>query len=382
MKIKKQLDEIINIAEEHQNKIEHSEFERMISEIDINSKDYKNQIQVLSDKNIQSMRLVMPTSESLDMEDRKKDETDNVDDSTEYIDDNVDNSTQYIDDNVDSSSEYIDDSVKIYLRQIGKIPLLTGLQEIEIAKRIEKGDENAKQEMANANLRLVVSVAKRFVRGSNMSLLDLIQEGNIGLLKAVDKFDYHKGYKFSTYAMWWIRQAITRAIADQSRMIRIPVHMKEQMHRVNKVSRKFLLENGREATVDELSENMQIPKEHMDEIMKLFRDTISLDTPVGEEEDSMLMNFVADESMPEQFLSAEHVMMREQIDEILAELSEREQRVLRLRFGFLDGRIWTLEEVGNEFHVTRERIRQIEVRAIQRLRVKQKTKNLKSYIEG
>lgn len=275
----------------------------------------------------------------------------------------------------------LEDSVKVYLKQIGKIPLLTLEEEQEIAKRIENGDMSAKEEMANANLRLVVSVAKRFVGGSNMSLLDLIQEGNMGLLRAIDKFDYHKGYKFSTYAMWWIKQAITRAIADQSRTIRIPVHMKEQMNRVTRVSRQFLSEHGRDATVEELSEIMDIQKEQLEDILKLYEDTISLDTPVGDEEDTMLMNFVADSKVQDQFISAENVMMREQIEEVLSILTEREQRILKLRFGFVDGKIWTLEEVGKDFHVTRERIRQIEARALRRLRMRHEIKKLKVYIE-
>lgn len=276
----------------------------------------------------------------------------------------------------------LEDSVKVYLKQIGKIPLLTFEQEQEIAKRIENGDMSAKEEMANANLRLVVSVAKRFVGGSNMSLLDLIQEGNMGLLKAIDKFDYHKGYKFSTYAMWWIKQAITRAIADQSRTIRIPVHMKEQMNKVTRVSRKFHAEHGREATVEELSKIMNMPKDQLEDILKLYEDTVSLETPVGDEEDTMLMNFVADSKVQEQFISAENVMMREQIEEALSILTDREQMVLKLRFGFVDGRIWTLEEVGKDFNVTRERIRQIEARALRRLRMRKETNKLKSYIEG
>ena len=274
----------------------------------------------------------------------------------------------------------LEDSVKVYLKQIGKIPLLTFEQEQEIAKRIENGDMSAKEEMANANLRLVVSVAKRFVGGSNMSLLDLIQEGNMGLLKAIDKFDYHKGYKFSTYAMWWIKQAITRAIADQSRTIRIPVHMKEQMNKVTRVSRKFHAEHGREATVEELSKIMNMPKDQLEDILKLYEDTVSLETPVGDEEDTMLMNFVADSKVQEQFISAENVMMREQIEEALSILTDREQMVLKLRFGFVDGRIWTLEEVGKDFNVTRERIRQIEARALRRLRMRKETNKLKSYI--
>lgn len=282
---------------------------------------------------------------------------------------------------MEDDSERIEDSVKLYLREIGKIPLLTREQEVAIAERIEKGEEAARQEMANANLRLVVSVAKRYVGGSNMTLLDLIQEGNIGLLRAIDGYDYRKGYKFSTYAVWWIRQAVTRAIADQSRTIRIPVHMKEQMSRVRKVSRQFLLDHGREAKAEEIAELMKVPKEHIEEILKLFGDIISLETPIGEEEDSALIDFVADVGTPEQFQTVEKIMMRQQIDEIMEELSEREQRILRLRFGFVDEKVWTLEEIGQEFHVTRERIRQIEVKALRKLRTKKKIRQLKEYID-
>jgi RNA polymerase primary sigma factor len=249
-----------------------------------------------------------------------------------------------------------EDSVRAYLKEIGSIPLLSQEQEVEMAKKIERGDELAKKMMANANLRLVVSVAKRYVRGSNMTLLDLIQEGNIGLLRAIDKYDYHKGYKFSTYAMWWIRQAMTRAIADQSRTIRIPVHMKEQMSKITRTSRQFLADTGRDPSLNELAGLMNIPKERMVDISKWYGDTISLDAPVGEE-DSMIRDFVADDSMPEQFASVEHVMLGEEINSILSELTEREQRVIRLRFGLVDGKVWTLEEVGREYHVTRERIR-------------------------
>lgn len=286
------------------------------------------------------------------------------------------------DNNLESELVNIEDSVRAYLKEIGNIPLLSREEELELAMRIEQGDINAKELMTNSNLRLVVSVAKRYALGSNMTILDLIQEGNIGLIKAVEKFDYHKGYKFSTYAMWWIRQAVTRAIADQSRTIRIPVHMKEQMNRISRALRKFLADTGREPTAAELAEIMQIPAERMEEIMKLYGDTVSLETPIGEEDDTMLMDFVADDSMPEQFSSVEHIMLGEQIDEILAELTEREQRVIRLRFGFVDGRIWTLAEVGKEYHVTRERIRQIEVVALRRLRMKRETKKLKSYLEN
>lgn len=284
-------------------------------------------------------------------------------------------------DAAESENPVLEDSIKAYLHRIGRIPLLSREQEEKLAKQIETGSQSAKEKMINSNLRLVVSVAKRYAAGSSMGLLDLIQEGNIGLMKAVDKFDYRKGFKFSTYAMWWIRQSITRAIADQARTIRIPVHMKEKMGKVSSAARKFLAENGREPNVEELAESMGIGREQMDEIMRLYSDTVSLDTPVGEEEDSMLMNFVADESMPEQFEAAEHGILAEQVNEILSELTEREQMILRLRFGFVENRVWTLEEVGQEYHVTRERIRQIEGKALRKLKMKKETRCLRAYIE-
>ncbi len=282
----------------------------------------------------------------------------------------------------DESMMPLDDSVKAYLKEIGNIPLLSREEELELAVRIEAGDVMAREKMINANLRLVVTVAKRHVYGSNMGFLDLIQEGNIGLMKAVEKYDYHKGYKFSTYAMWWIRQAVTRAIADQSRTIRIPVHMKEMMGKVTKASRRFLLDMGREPTVEELAGIMGVSMERMEEIIKLYGDTISLDTPIGDDEDCMLQDFVADDNMTEQFSNVEHVMLGNELDEVLSGLTEREQRIIRLRFGFVDGRIWTLEQVGQEYHVTRERIRQIEVKALHRLKHRKDIINLKSYLEA
>lgn len=276
---------------------------------------------------------------------------------------------------------YVVDSIRSYLREIGKYPLLSAEEEVEVAKRIESGDELAKEKMINSNLRLVVSVAKRYVNGSKMTLLDLIQEGNLGLIKAVDKFDYHKGYKFSTYAMWWIRQAITRAIADQARTIRIPVHMKERMNKLTKASRKFLADNGRDPTTEELAEILDIEEDRVESIVQLYGDTISLDTPIGDEEDAVLMNFVADEEMPGILSSVEQVMLGQELNEVLSILTDREQRILRLRFGFEDGKIYTLEEVGREFDVTRERIRQIEAKALRRLRMSRDTKKLKAYLE-
>lgn len=281
----------------------------------------------------------------------------------------------------EANDSMLDDSVKLYLKEIGKISLLSFEEEQELAIKIENGDCSAREKMINSNLRLVVSVAKRYVKGSKMGILDLIQEGNTGLIKAVGKFDYRKGYKFSTYAMWWIRQAITRAIADQSRTIRVPVHMKETMNKITKISRRFVIENAREPSVAELAELVKISEERMGEIMKLYADTISLETPIGEEHESTLIDFIADENLPEQFEQTEKLMLRDEITDLLSSLTEREQRVLRLRFGFEDGKIYTLEEVGKEYHVTRERIRQIEGRALRRLRAKNATKLLRTYIE-
>ena len=308
---------------------------------------------------------------------------------TDFIDDDLDKDklltekTKEDEKNAKRIAElpYVVDSIRSYLREIGKYPLLTAEEEVEVAKGVESGDELAKEKMINSNLRLVVSVAKRYVNGSKMTLLDLIQEGNLGLIKAVDKFDYHKGYKFSTYAMWWIRQAITRAIADQARTIRIPVHMKERMNKLTKASRKFLADNGRDPTTEELAEILDIEEDRVESIVQLYGDTISLDTPIGDEEDAVLMNFVADDEMPEILSSVEQVMLGQELNEVLSILTDREQRILRLRFGFEDGRIYTLEEVGREFDVTRERIRQIEAKALRRLRMSRDTKKLKAYLE-
>lgn len=281
----------------------------------------------------------------------------------------------------DTSNYLSDDSVRMYLKEIGNIPLLEPSEEIDLAKRMKEGDREARQRLINSNLRLVVSVAKRYVRSSGMSFLDLIQEGNTGLIKAVEKFEYERGYKFSTYAMWWIRQAITRAIADQSKTIRIPVHMRETMNRITRLSRVFAFDYGRDPSIEEIAEMMKMEPEKIEEIMKLYGDTVSLETPIGEEDDSMLVDFIADEKLPEQFEQTERMLLGDEINNILSTLTEREQRVLRLRFGFEGDRIYTLEEVGKEFHVTRERIRQIEARAIRRLKAKSATKLLKSYID-
>ncbi len=300
------------------------------------------------------------------------------------LDKSKENETSKKEPSTDNNNEelpYVADSIRSYLREIGKYPLLTAQEEVDLAKRIEAGDPIAQERMINSNLRLVVSVAKKYVRSSKMTLLDLIQEGNLGLIKAVGKFDYRKGFKFSTYAMWWIRQAITRSIADQGRTIRIPVHMKERMNKVTKASRKFVSDNGRDPTTEELAEILDISEDRVEKIIQLYGDTISLDTPIGEEEDAVLMNFVADDDMPEIFSSVEQTMLGGELDEVLSILTPREQRILRLRFGFDDGKIWTLEEVGKEFDVTRERIRQIEAKALRRLRMNRDTKKLKSYLE-
>lgn len=274
-----------------------------------------------------------------------------------------------------------DDSMRQYLKEIGKISLLTWDEEIDLAKEILLGNQLAREKMINSNLRLVVSVAKRYTDGSGMSLLDLIQEGNIGLLKAVEKFDYSKGYKFSTYAMWWIRQSITRAIADQSTTIRIPVHMREHMNRMRRGAREYLSEHGRDPKIEELAEYMQLPLEKIEESIKYFGDTLSLDTPIGDNEDSFLGDFIADDSSKEQYATAEYGILKREIEEILSTLTPREQNIIKQRFGFIDGRIRTLEEIGQEFKLTRERIRQIEARAIKRLSFKHDIKNLKAYIE-
>ena len=274
----------------------------------------------------------------------------------------------------------IEDPVRMYLKEIGKVPLLTAEEEIELAKRMELGDEEAKKRLAEANLRLVVSIAKRYV-GRGMLVLDLIQEGNLGLIKAVEKFDYRKGYKFSTYATWWIRQAITRAIADQARTIRIPVHMVETINKLIRVSRQLLQELGREPTPEEIAEEMNMPVERVREILKISQEPVSLETPIGEEEDSHLGDFIQDDNVPVPADAAAFTLLKEQLVEVLSTLTDREQKVLRLRFGLDDGRARTLEEVGKEFNVTRERIRQIEAKALRKLRHPSRSRKLKDYLD-
>ena len=273
----------------------------------------------------------------------------------------------------------IEDPVRMYLKEIGKVPLLSAEEEIDLARRMENGDEAAKKRLAEANLRLVVSIAKRYV-GRGMLFLDLIQEGNLGLIKAVEKFDYTKGYKFSTYATWWIRQAITRAIADQARTIRIPVHMVETINKLIRVSRQLLQELGREPTPEEIAEEMSMPVERVREILKISQEPVSLETPIGEEEDSHLGDFIQDDNVPVPADAAAFTLLKEQLVEVLSTLTEREQKVLRLRFGLDDGRARTLEEVGKVFNVTRERIRQIEAKALRKL-VTHRSRKLKDYLD-
>jgi len=274
----------------------------------------------------------------------------------------------------------IDDPVRMYLKEIGKVPLLTAEEEIEIAKRLEAGDESAKQKLAEANLRLVVSIAKRYV-GRGMLFLDLIQEGNLGLIKAVEKFDYRKGFKFSTYATWWIRQAITRAIADQARTIRIPVHMVETINKLIRVSRQLLQQYGREPTPEEIAAEMGISEAKVREIIKIAQEPVSLETPIGEEEDSHLGDFIPDDDAPAPAEAASFTLMKEQLMDVLDTLTPREEKVLRLRFGLDDGHQRTLEEVGKEFNVTRERIRQIEAKALRKLRHPSRSKKLRDYLD-
>ena len=306
-------------------------------------------------------------------------ELDDVDDSDIVLTDEDDVDMEKIDLSVPDGIS-IEDPVRMYLKEIGKVPLLSADEEVELAKRMAEGDEDAKKRLAEANLRLVVSIAKRYV-GRGMLFLDLIQEGNLGLIKAVEKFDYHKGFKFSTYATWWIRQAITRAIADQARTIRIPVHMVETINKLIRVSRQLLQELGREPTPEEIAAELDMPVERVREILKISQEPVSLETPIGEEEDSHLGDFIQDDNVPVPAEAAAQTLLKEQLDEVLDTLTEREQKVLRLRFGMDDGRSRTLEEVGKEFDVTRERIRQIEAKALRKLRHPSRSRKLRDYLD-
>ena len=313
-------------------------------------------------------------------------ESQNIQIVDEFADDNLSDLNAVIegqndeDPNVGSDSVMVDDPVKVYLKEIGRVPLLTLEEEVDLAVRIMDGDDQAKKRLSEANLRLVVSIAKRYV-GRGMQFLDLIQEGNLGLIKAVEKFDYTKGFKFSTYATWWIRQAITRAIADQARTIRIPVHMVETINKVKKVSSQLLHENGHEPSVEEIAERLEMPIDKVREIMRVAQEPVSLETPIGEEEDSHLGDFIPDDDAPAPADAASHTLLREQLGEVLSTLTPREAKVLQLRFGLEDGRPRTLEEVGKEFDVTRERIRQIEAKALRKLRHPSRSKKLKDFLD-
>ena len=304
--------------------------------------------------------------EIFDIDDEKLDEVENV---------------ENIEKSLSQDGVILDDPVKMYLKEIGKVPLLDAEKEMELSKRMAEGDERAKQELVEANLRLVVNIAKKYM-GKGLSFLDLIQEGNLGLMKAVSKFDYTKGYKFSTYATWWIRQAITRAIADQARTIRIPVHMVETIHKVTKVSRRMLQEQGREVTDEEIAKEMGMSPEKIREIMKIAQEPISLETPIGEEEDSHIGDFIEDRETPSPADAASFTLLREQISEVLHTLTPKEETILRLRFGLDDGRVRTLEEVGQHFDITRERIRQIEFKALRKLRHPSRYKKLKDFLDS
>lgn len=361
---------LIEVAKKKKNALEYTEIVEYYKDMNLNEKQIKMVVAYLEDHDIDVLRI------------QSEDEEPNDDMlllSEEGEDENEETDVENIDLTVPEGVS-IEDPVRMYLKEIGKVPLLTADEEIELAKRMEDGDENAKKRLAEANLRLVVSIAKRYV-GRGMLFLDLIQEGNLGLIKAVEKFDYRKGYKFSTYATWWIRQAITRAIADQARTIRIPVHMVETINKLIRVSRQLLQELGREPTPEEIAKEMNMSVDRVREILKISQEPVSLETPIGEEEDSHLGDFIQDDNVPVPADAAAFTMLKEQLEEVLGTLTEREQKVLRLRFGLDDGRARTLEEVGKEFNVTRERIRQIEAKALRKLRHPSRSRKLKDYLD-
>ncbi len=370
-KFKEKLEELVALAKKKKNYLEYQEINDHFSDMQLDSEQMEKIYDYLDAKNIDYLRELGNDEEML-LE---------SDDEIE-IDAEEDIDIEKIDLTV-SDGVSIEDPVRMYLKEIGKVPLLSAEEEIDLAKRMEKGGpdgEEAKKRLAEANLRLVVSIAKRYV-GRGMLFLDLIQEGNLGLIKAVEKFDYSKGYKFSTYATWWIRQAITRSIADQARTIRIPVHMVETINKLIRVSRQLLQELGREPFPEEIAEVMEIPVERVREIQKISQEPVSLETPIGEEEDSHLGDFIQDDNVPVPAEEAAFTLLKEQLVEVLGTLTEREQKVLRLRFGLDDGRARTLEEVGKEFNVTRERIRQIEAKALRKLRHPSRSRKLKDYLD-
>ena len=357
--------ELIALGKKKKGVLEDSEVNDFFAGMNLTAEQFENVFEALEREGVEILKINSaddePTERDLELEDEDSEDMENIDLSV-------------------PDSVSIEDPVRMYLKEIGKVPLLSADEEIELAQRMEEGDEEAKKKLAEANLRLVVSIAKRYV-GRGMLFLDLIQEGNLGLIKAVEKFDYRKGYKFSTYATWWIRQAITRAIADQARTIRIPVHMVETINKLIRVSRQLLQELGREPVPEEIAKEMNMPVERVREILKISQEPVSLETPIGEEEDSHLGDFIQDDQVPVPADAAAFTLLREQLAEVLETLTDREQKVLRLRFGLDDGRARTLEEVGKEFNVTRERIRQIEAKALRKLRHPSRSRKLKDYLE-
>ena len=362
-KFQEKLKELLSLAKKKKNMLEYQEISDFFADMQLDSDKFEKILDFLEANNIDVLRI---TDDDAD------------DDILLEVDDDDEIEVEKIDLSVPDGVS-IEDPVRMYLKEIGKVPLLSAEEEIELAKRMELGDQEAKKRLAEANLRLVVSIAKRYV-GRGMLFLDLIQEGNLGLIKAVEKFDYRKGYKFSTYATWWIRQAITRAIADQARTIRIPVHMVETINKLIRVSRQLLQELGREPTPEEIAAEMNMPVERVREILKISQEPVSLETPIGEEEDSHLGDFIQDDNVPVPADAAAFTLLKEQLEEVLGTLTEREQKVLTLRFGLEDGRARTLEEVGREFNVTRERIRQIEAKALRKLRHPTRSRKLRDFL--
>ena len=363
-KFLERLKELVALGKKKKSILEIQEINDFFRDMDLSTEQMERVFEYLEANNIDVLRINSDDDDDVDLDAIMSDEED-VD---------VENIDLSVPDGVS-----VEDPVRMYLKEIGKVPLLSAEREIELAQRMEEGDEEAKKELAEANLRLVVSIAKRYV-GRGMLFLDLIQEGNLGLIKAVEKFDYHKGYKFSTYATWWIRQAITRAIADQARTIRIPVHMVETINKLIRVSRQLLQELGREPTPEEIAKELDMPVERVREILKISQEPVSLETPIGEEEDSHLGDFIQDEDSPAPHDAASYTMLREQLEEVMNTLTPREAKVLKLRFGLEDGKSRTLEEVGKEFNVTRERIRQIEAKALRKLRHPSRSKKLRDYM--
>ncbi len=370
MKFEEKLNTLVALGKKKKNILELTEINEVFSDMELEAEQMDKIFEYLEAQGIDVLRISNSTEEDApdDIEIMLAAEEEEVDVDMEKIGLSVPDGIS------------IEDPVRMYLKEIGKVPLLSAEEEVELAKRMSEGDEEAKKRLAEANLRLVVSIAKRYV-GRGMLFLDLIQEGNLGLIKAVEKFDYQKGFKFSTYATWWIRQAITRAIADQARTIRIPVHMVETINKLIRVSRQLLQELGREPMPEEIAAELDMPVERVREILKISQEPVSLETPIGEEEDSHLGDFIQDDNVPVPAEAAAATLLKEQLNEVLDTLTEREQKVLRLRFGMNDGRARTLEEVGKEFDVTRERIRQIEAKALRKLRHPSRSRKLRDYLD-